>query len=92
MEISCTFLINTKISYFCYIMMTIEELKSELLGKSLPDRVGISAEQVVVDVDTFLKIQFIEVEAWKKDLEKCPAYLRLIKFREAIIAPQKFDK
>ncbi|PRD56611.1 DUF6965 family protein [Sphingobacterium gobiense] len=65
-------------------MITIEELKSELLAKSLPERVEISQEQVVVDVDTFLKIQFIEVEAWKKDLEKCPAYLRLMKFREAI--------
>lgn len=65
-------------------MITIEELKNELLGKSFPERVEISQEQVVVDVDTFLKIQFIEVEAWKKDLEKCPAYLRLIKFRDAV--------
>ncbi|PRD48105.1 DUF6965 family protein [Sphingobacterium haloxyli] len=65
-------------------MTIIEELKSELLGKSFPERVEISQEQVVVDVDTFLKIQFIEVEAWKKDLEKCPAYLRLTKFREAV--------
>lgn len=65
-------------------MITIEELKNELLGKSFPKRVEISQEQVVVNVDTFLKIQFIEAEAWKRDLEKCPAYLRLIKFREAV--------
>lgn len=65
-------------------MTTIEEIKNELLGKSFPERVEISQEQVVVDVDTFLKIQFIEIEAWKKDLEKCPAYLRLIKFRDAV--------
>lgn len=65
-------------------MISIEELKSELLGKPFPERVEISQEQTVVDVETFLKIQFIEVEAWKKDLEKCPAYLRLIKFREAV--------
>lgn len=65
-------------------MLTIEELKNELLERSFPERIEISQEQIVVDVHTFLKIQFIEVEAWKKDLEKCPAYLRLIKFREAV--------
>lgn len=65
-------------------MMTIEELKNELLGKSYPERVQISPEQSVTDADTFLKIQFIEAEAWKKEVEKSPAYLRLLKFREAI--------
>ena len=65
-------------------MITVDELKSELLGQSFPVEVKISEEQLVVDVETFLKIQFIEVDSWKKDLEKCPAYLRLLKFREAL--------
>jgi len=69
--------------------MTIEELKSELLGKSYPERVQISPEQVVVDAETFLKIQFIEVDAWTKDIEKCPAYIRLLKFRDAVRQPQQ---
>ncbi|WDF70196.1 hypothetical protein PQ465_07405 [Sphingobacterium oryzagri] len=64
--------------------MTIDELKAELMGQSFPDRVTISVDQVVTDVDLFLKIQFIEVEKWKKDIEKCPAYVRLKRFRDAV--------
>ncbi|HLS93986.1 MAG TPA: hypothetical protein VK017_00355 [Sphingobacterium sp.] len=67
-------------------MMTIEELKNELLGRTYPERVQISPDQVVLDAETFLRIQFIELEAWKKELEKCPAYLRLVRFRDAVNA------
>ena len=42
--------------------MTIEELKQELLGKTYPEKVQISEDQVVVNVPLFLRIQFIELE------------------------------
>lgn len=64
--------------------MTVEELKQELLGKTFPEKVQISDDQVVVDVPLFLKIQFIELEQWQRDITKCPGYVRLIKFKEAI--------
>ncbi|TYR37448.1 hypothetical protein FXV77_05435 [Sphingobacterium phlebotomi] len=64
--------------------MSIEELKSALLGKEFPDVVELQSHQRVLDVPQFLKTQFIEVENWKKDLEKCPAYLRLIAFYKAV--------
>lgn len=64
--------------------MTIEELKQELLGKSYPEQVQISEDQIVVDIPLFLRVQFIELDQWQKDITKCPAYVRLTKFREAI--------
>jgi len=64
--------------------VTREELKQELLGKSYPNEVRISADQVVVDVSLFLRIQFIELDQWAKDITKCPAYVRLMKFKEAV--------
>jgi len=66
--------------------MTIDELKSELLGKSFPEKVTISPDQVVFDVELFLKTQFIMLELWKKDIGKSPAYIRLMRFREAVNA------
>lgn len=65
-------------------MEIIEELKQELLGKTYAEQVRISEDQIVVDTDLFLKVQFIEVDQWQKDITKCPAYVRLMKFREAI--------
>ncbi|MGN0002651.1 MAG: DUF6965 family protein [Sphingobacterium composti] len=64
--------------------MNIEELKKELLGKTFSEKVQISEDQIVVDVPLFLKIQFIELEQWQRDITKCPAYVRLMKFKEAI--------
>lgn len=64
--------------------MNIDELKQELLGKIYPSEVQISKDQRVFDVDKFLKTQFIIIENWTRDLEKCPGYVRLLKFREAI--------
>lgn len=64
--------------------MTIDELKQELLGKTYPEKVQISEDQIVVDVALFLKIQFIELEEWPRDITKCPGYVRLMKFKDAI--------
>ena len=64
--------------------MTTEELKQELLGKSYPEKVQISEDQIVVDVPLFLRVQFIELDQWQKDITKCPGYVRLLKFKEAI--------
>lgn len=65
--------------------MTIEELKQELLGKSYTEsKVQISPDQIVVDIPLFLKVQFIELDQWSKDITKCPGYVRLMKFREAV--------
>lgn len=64
--------------------MSIDELKVELLGKDYPEEVRIHVDQVVVDVPLFLKVSFIEAEQWTKDLEKCPGWVRLIRFKEAI--------
>ncbi|TDS07518.1 DUF6965 family protein [Sphingobacterium paludis] len=64
--------------------MTIDELKQALLGRSFPKDVVISPDQVVFDAELFLRTQFIMVDAWKKDLEKCPAYIRLLRFKDAI--------
>ena len=64
--------------------MTIEELKQDLLGKTYPNEVQIFVDQLVTDVPKFLRVSFIELEKWTKDIEKCPAYVRLIRFRAAV--------
>ena len=64
--------------------MTIDELKQALSGRSFPPEVMISPDQVVFDAELFLRTQFIMVDAWKKDIEKCPAYIRLVRFNDAI--------
>lgn len=69
--------------------MTVEDLKNELFGKTYPSEVQINPDQIVVDVQKFLHIQFIECDNWKKDIEKCPAYVRLMRFYEAV---NKVDK
>ena len=65
--------------------MNITELQQELLGKSYPEQIQISEDQLVTDVSLFLKVQFIEVEQWQKDITKCPGYVRLMKFRDAVL-------
>jgi hypothetical protein len=64
--------------------VTKEELQQELLGKTYPEQVQISEDQIVVDVPLFLKVQFIELDKWQKDITKCPGYVRLMKFKEAL--------
>lgn len=67
--------------------MTKEELKQNLSGKTFPESVQIGPDQVVVDVPLFLRIQFIELDKWTKDITKCPAYVRLMRFMDAISQP-----
>lgn len=64
--------------------MTKEELKEELYSKTYPEEVRISVDQLVVDVPKFLNVAFIEVDKWTKELDKCPAWVRLMKFKEAV--------
>jgi len=63
--------------------MTVDELKEALQGKTFTAPVELAPHMVVTDIDQFLRIQFIEVDLWKKEITKCPAYLRLVKFYEA---------
>lgn len=64
--------------------MTVQELKEALQGKQFTAPVELAPHEVVQDVEQFLRIQFIEVDLWKKEITKCPAYLRLVKFYEAV--------
>lgn len=64
--------------------MTLEELKEALQGKKFADNIQINADAIVVDTEKFLRVQFIECDNWKKDIEKCPAYVRLVRFYEAV--------
>lgn len=64
--------------------MTVEELKSALLDKEFPSPVQIDEHQIVLEPTKFLRIQFTEIDNWKRDLIKCPAYVRLLSFYEAV--------
>jgi len=64
--------------------MTIDELKAALLGKEYPDNIRIAQHAVVVDAERFLHTQFLECEQWQKDMDKCPAFERLMQFWEAV--------
>lgn len=64
--------------------MTVEELKDALIGKDFPEKVVLGSHLTVVDVEQFLRIQFLECELWKGDIEKCPAFLRLVSFYEVV--------
>ena len=71
--------------------MTLEYLRNELYGRTFPEQVQINPDQVVVDVELFLHVQFIECENWKKDITKCPAYVRLVRFYEAVSKVEEKD-
>lgn len=64
--------------------MTVDELKTALADRDFPETVVIGPHQTVSNVPQFLRIQFIECELWKGDIEKCPAHIRLSSFYEAI--------
>ncbi len=64
--------------------MTIDELKADLANRQFPGEVRIAVDMVVTDVPFFLSASFAAAERWTKDLEKCPAWIRLIHFKEAI--------
>lgn len=62
--------------------MTVQELKETLLGKEYTAPIRIGEHAVIIDVQRFLRIQFIECDRWKKEIEKCPAYERLMDFHK----------
>ncbi|WP_033562473.1 DUF6965 family protein [Sphingobacterium sp. SYP-B4668] len=66
--------------------MTLDELKQFFQAQDLPSELQIGPDMVVTEVDQFLRISFLVAEAWTRDLEKCPEYLRLIKFKQALEA------
>ncbi|WKK60034.1 MULTISPECIES: hypothetical protein [unclassified Sphingobacterium] len=63
--------------------MTLAELRAALLGKSFPESVQINSSSTVTESGKFLAIQFADCERWTRELEKCPAYIRLVQFYEA---------
>lgn len=66
------------------IMMELEELKKELIGRTLPEEVSLGKHAKVTDIKKFLHIQFLSCENWTKELEKCPSYIRLTTFYEVV--------
>lgn len=63
--------------------MTLAELRAVLLGKSFTEPVQINSSSTVSEPDKFLAIQFADCERWSREIEKCPAYIRLVQFYEA---------
>lgn len=68
--------------YFCG--MTPEELQQYFQSKDLPESLEIQQDMQVFDVQRFLSTSFIHVGLWKKDLSKCPSWIRLLKFKDAL--------
>lgn len=63
--------------------MTVEELKVALLGKEYTTPIRLGDHAVITDdAQLFLRTSFQECDRWSKDIEKCPAYGRLLKFYE----------
>lgn len=68
--------------YFC--QMTMDELRKELLNRKHGDNIRIAPHMVVCNVERFLAKQFRDCDSWKKEIEKCPSYDRLILFYESV--------
>jgi len=66
--------------------MTLDELRQFFQSQDLPTELRIAPDMVVTDVEKFISISFLVADSWTRDLEKCPEYLRLIKFKEALEA------
>ncbi|MGX1639348.1 MULTISPECIES: DUF6965 family protein [Sphingobacterium] len=64
--------------------MTINELKNELLNRQYEDNIRIAPHIVVCNAERFLQKQFRDCANWKKDLDSCPSYDRLILFHKAV--------
>ncbi|WP_293954932.1 MULTISPECIES: DUF6965 family protein [unclassified Sphingobacterium] len=69
--------------------MTPEELQEYFRSKDLPDTLEIQQDMQVFDVQRFLSTSFIHVSLWKKDLSKCPSWIRLLKFKDALETKEK---
>lgn len=64
--------------------MTVEELKQKLADITCPDNVQISPDQIVLEQERFIRTSFYVVEHWHGDIQKCPEWLRLLKYWDAI--------
>ncbi|WP_409151785.1 DUF6965 family protein [Sphingobacterium sp. BS-2] len=64
--------------------MTLDELRRELLNRQYEDNIRIAPHMVVCNVERFLAKQFRDCDNWKKEIEKCPSYDRLILFYETV--------
>jgi len=64
--------------------MTPEELQQYFQSRELPKSLEIQQDMQVFDVERFISTSFIHVGLWKKDLSKCPSWVRLLKFKEAL--------
>jgi hypothetical protein len=73
--------------YFC--LMTPEELQEYFQSRDLPQSLEIQQDMQVFDVERFISTSFIHVGLWKKDLSKCPSWVRLLKFKEALENSEK---
>lgn len=69
--------------------MTLDELKNELLNRTFEDNIRIARHMVVCNAKRFLEKQFKDCEKWKKGLENCPSYDRLILFYEYVKNSEK---
>lgn len=69
--------------------MTPEELKQYFESIDLPHTLEIQQDMQIIDVQRFISTSFIHVGLWKKDLNKCPAWIRLLKFKAALENKEK---
>jgi len=69
--------------------MTPEELQHYFQSKDLPETLEIQQDMQVFDVQRFLSTSFIHVSLWQKDLSKCPSWIRLLKFKDALEAKEE---
>lgn len=64
--------------------MTIEELNEYFNTVSLPNDIQLTIDMHIFDLPQFLKANLAALERWKRDVEKCPSYLRLINLKKAL--------
>ncbi|MGJ1265002.1 DUF6965 family protein [Sphingobacterium spiritivorum] len=67
-----------------FAAMDAAELKQYFSSRELPTEIRIAPHMVVTNVPEFLRISFICVDMWEKDVEKCPSWVRLQLLRDAI--------
>jgi len=64
--------------------MELDVLRRELTGRTYEDNIRIAPHMVVLNAERFLAKQFKDCDNWKKELDKCPSYDRLVLFYEAV--------
>ncbi|WP_409590513.1 DUF6965 family protein [Sphingobacterium sp.] len=65
-------------------MISLEELKQYFESQDLPTEIRIAPHMYVTNVAGFLRVSINACESWKKEIERCPSYLMLIKLKEAL--------